>query len=165
VAGLSIEDSTREGPTPLYGLERAVERVRAARWAIDDAGADVLLTARCEGFLVGMRDLGEVVRRLLAYADAGADCLYAPGLRKTEDITAVVRAVAPKPVNVLVGWPSELTVSALAALGARRISVGAALARAAWGGFERAARELAERGSFAGFADASATDLDRLFGG
>lgn len=166
VAGLSIEDSTGDRALPLYELDTAVERIGAARSAIDGSGADgdVLLTARCEGFIAGLPDLDEVTRRLRAYAAAGADCLYAPGIRTREEIAAVVAAVAPKPVNVLVGWPSELTVPEIAALGARRVSVGGALARAAWGGFMRAAKELAERGTFGGFAAATpGADLEALF--
>jgi 2-methylisocitrate lyase-like PEP mutase family enzyme len=165
VAGLSIEDSTGNADKPLYDLDEAVARLRAARAAIDRSGADVLLTGRAECFLVRHPDaLNESIRRLVAYAQAGADCLYAPGLRTREEISAVVRAVAPKPVNVLVGFASELSVADLAALGTRRISVGGALARAAWTGFDRAAREIAEHGRFGGFADlVSNADLNRLF--
>lgn len=147
VAGLSIEDATGEPSDPLYPFDEAVARVRAARRAIDAAGGGVLLTGRSEGFIVGRPDLGETLRRLAAYADAGADCLYAPGLASREQIAAVVQAVAPKPVNVLATGPS-FTVSELAALGVRRVSVGSALARVAWGAFLEAARELAERGTF-----------------
>jgi 2-methylisocitrate lyase-like PEP mutase family enzyme len=147
VAGLSIEDSTGNAADPLHEFSLAVERVRAARQALDRSGTGVLLTARSEGFLVGRPDLAETVRRLTAYAEAGADCLYAPGLRTIEDVTAVVRAVAPQPVNVLVGGP-VFTVAELAEAGVRRISVGGALARSAWGGFLEAAREVAERGTF-----------------
>lgn len=153
VAGLSIEDSTGDGAKPLYDLDHAVARIRAARAAIDRAGGDVLLTGRAECFLVGRPDLDETIRRLRAYAQAGADCLYAPGLRAREQIEAVVGALAPKPVNILMGSPSELAVADLAAMGARRISVGGALARAAWGGFMRAAKRIAEEGRFDGFAD------------
>lgn len=164
VAGLSIEDSTGDRARPLFAFDDAVDRVRAARAAIDESGGDVVLTARCEGFLVGVTDLEEVTRRLRAYASAGANCLYSPGVRTRDEIATVVAAVAPKPVNVLVGWPSDLTVADIAALGARRISVGGALARSAWGGFIRAARELAERGTFGGFAGAApGADLDALF--
>ena len=145
VAGLSIEDSTGDPANPLFDFALAVERVRAARRAIDESGTGVLLTARSEGFVAGRPDLRETLRRLTAYAEAGADCLFAPGLRTREDIAAVVRAVAPRPVNVLVG--SDFTT--LAELGVRRISVGGALARAAWTGFLEAAREIAERGTFA----------------
>jgi 2-methylisocitrate lyase-like PEP mutase family enzyme len=161
VAGLSIEDSTGDASAPLHEFGLAVERVRAAAAAV--AGTGVTLVARSEGFIAGRPHLAETVRRLAAYAEAGADCLYAPGIRTREEITAVVRAVAPKPVNVLVG--SEFTtVAELAALGVRRISVGGALARAAWGGFARAAAELARAGTFGGFANAlSSAELEGLF--
>jgi methylisocitrate lyase len=148
VAGVSIEDSTGNPAEPLFDFALAVERVRAARRALDTSGRRVWLTGRSEGYLVGKADLAATIRRLTAYAEAGADCLYAPGLRAREDIAAVVQAVAPKPVNVLVG-SDFTTVSALAALGVRRISVGGALARAAWAGFLSAAKEIAERGTFA----------------
>jgi 2-methylisocitrate lyase-like PEP mutase family enzyme len=165
VAGLSIEDSTGDPSRPLFDLPEAVARLAAARRAIDAAGGDTLLVGRAECFLVGRPDLGETIERLQAYAGAGADCLYAPGLRTREQIAAVVQAVAPKPFNLLVGWPSELTVAEIAALGVRRISVGGALARSAWGGFQRAAQALAE-GRFDGFADAApGAELNRLFGG
>lgn len=164
VAGLSIEDSSGDAARPLYDRDAAIERLRAARRAIDRAGGDALLVGRSEGFIVGRPDLDETIARLKAYSDAGADCLYAPGLRTREQIAAVVAAVAPKPVNVLIGWPDELTVQDIAALGVRRISVGGALARCAWGGFMRAARLVAEQGSFAGFQEAAAgTDLNALF--
>lgn len=164
VAGLSIEDSTGDAARPLYDLDTAVERMRAARRAIDATGGDTLLVGRAEGFLAGRPDLDEAIVRLKAYANAGADCLYAPGLRTLEQFTAVVTALAPKPVNALVGWPAELTVADLAAVGVRRISVGGALARTAWGGFMRAATQLAEQGSFAGFKDAApGADLNALF--
>ena len=153
VAGLSIEDSTGDAARPLYELDEAVARMRAARAAIDASGQDVMLIGRAECFLVGHPDpLNESLKRLQAYAEAGADCLYAPGLRTSEQIEAVVRAVAPKPVNVLVGYAAPFTQADLAKLGVRRISVGGALAGAAWGGFLRAARGLAE-GRFDGFAD------------
>jgi len=147
VAGLSIEDSTGDESNPLFEFTLAVDRIRAARRAIDDSGTGVLLTGRSEGFIVGRPDLAETIRRLTAYADAGADCLYAPGIREKSDISALVRAVAPKPVNVLVG-SDFTTVAELAALGVRRISVGGALARAAWGSFLYAAQEIAEYGTF-----------------
>lgn len=153
IAGLSIEDSTGDASRPLFDLSLAVQRIQAARRAIDDSGTGILLTGRSEGFIVGRPDLGETLRRLSAYADAGADCLYAPGIRSTADIVAVVKAVAPKPVNVLVG-SDFATVSELADLGVRRISVGGALARAAWTGFLEAAKEIAERGTFAGLGRA-----------
>lgn len=166
VAGLSIEDSTGDAARPLFELDVAVERMRAARKAIDKAGGDVLLVGRAECFFVGRQDLEETLRRLKAYAQAGADCLYAPGIRTRDQIRAVVAAVAPKPVNLLVGHASELAMQDIAALGVRRVSVGGALARAAWGGFMRAARVLAEEGKFDGFADAaSGQELNALFRG
>jgi 2-methylisocitrate lyase-like PEP mutase family enzyme len=166
VAGLSIEDSTGETAKPLYDLEEAVARLRAARRAIDRAGGDTLLVGRAECFLVGRPDIEETVARLQAYASAGADCLYAPGIRTPEHIRRVVESVAPKPVNLLVGAASDLSVSAIAALGVRRISVGGALARAAWGGFIRAAKLLAEQGRFDGFAQAVSHDtLESLMSG
>ena len=166
VAGLSIEDSTSDEAKPLHSLGDAVARMRAARTAIDQAGGDVVLVGRAECFLVGRPDLAETIERLQAYAAAGADCLYAPGLQTPEQIAAVVAAVAPKPLNVLVGSTSELTIGRLAALGVRRVSVGGALARAAWGGFMQAAKALADRGSFAAFANAaSGRELNALFRG
>ena len=155
VAGLSIEDSTGDPARPLYELEQATERMRAARSAVDQAGDDVVLVGRAECFLVGQEDLDEVVRRLRAYAAAGADCLYAPGLETVEQIRTVVQAVAPKPINVLISAPGGLTIAQALALGVRRISVGGALARAAWGGFMRAAETLAKHGTFEGFTDAT----------
>lgn len=164
VAGLSIEDSTGDATNPLFGLDEAVARIRAARRAIDQAGADVLLVGRAEGFLCGRPDLDETLVRLRAYADAGADCLYAPGVRQPEQIRALVDGVAPRPFNLLVGWPSELTQRDIAALGVRRISVGGALARSAWGAFMRAAEGLVQ-GRFDGFADAaSGQALNGFFG-
>ncbi|MFZ1989125.1 MAG: isocitrate lyase/phosphoenolpyruvate mutase family protein [Alphaproteobacteria bacterium] len=154
-SGLSIEDCPGPAAKGLYPLDEAVARLKAARAAIDAAGGNVVLTGRSEGFIRGAPDLPETVRRLKAYAAAGADCLYAPGIRTTEEIKAVVEAVAPKPVNVLIGWPSDLTVADLAGLGVRRISVGGALARSAWGGLINMAREIAEQGSFKGFANAA----------
>lgn len=152
VAGLSIEDATGDAAQPLYDFDEAVARMRAARAAIDASGPDVLLVARAECFLVGHPDpLNESIKRLRAYATAGADCLFAPGVREPEQIAALVAAVAPKPVNVLVGRPAPYTLADLAKLGVRRVSVGGALAGAAWGGFLRAARDLAE-GRFDGFA-------------
>jgi 2-methylisocitrate lyase-like PEP mutase family enzyme len=148
IAGLSIEDSTGDPSNPLFDLSLAVERIRAAREALDKTGTGVLLTGRSEGFLVGRPDLAETTRRLRAYADAGAECLYAPGLRTVAEITAVVEAMAPKPVNALIG-SDVATVEQLARIGVRRISVGGALARVAWTGFLQAAKEIAERGTFA----------------
>ena len=165
VAGLSIEDSTGDPDGPLRDLPDAVARLRAARAAIDAAGGDTLLVGRAENFFVGRPDLDDTLTRLKAYAEAGADCLYAPGIRSREQIAAVVAAVAPKPVNLLIGSASEFTVADVAALGVRRISVGGALARAAWGGFLRAARTLAEQGRFDGLADAlSGQHLNAAFG-
>jgi 2-methylisocitrate lyase-like PEP mutase family enzyme len=166
IAGLSIEDSTGNATTPLFALNMAVERVRAARRAIDQSGGDTLLIARAECFLVGQPDLDMTIRRLTAYANSGADCLYAPGLRATEHIRAIVRAVHPKPVNLLVSAPGNLSLRQIADLGVRRVSVGGALARAAWGGFMRASREIAEHGTFGALADAaSGQELNALFGG
>ena len=164
VAGLSIEDASGVAADPLFALDVAVERLRAARQAIDRAGADVLLVGRSEGFIRDRPDLEETIRRLRAYANAGADCLYAPGIRTREQIAAVVEAVAPKPVNVLISGASEFTVSDLAALGVRRISVGGSLARAAWTGFLDAARRIAGEGRFDGFGRAMPhAELDALF--
>jgi 2-methylisocitrate lyase-like PEP mutase family enzyme len=155
VAGLSIEDSTGESARPLYELPRAVERIRAARAAIDATGGDVLLTARAECHLVGHPDpLRESIRRLQAYAEAGADVLYAPGPRTRADIAAIVAAVAPKPVNVLVSANISLVLADLASLGVRRVSVGSGLARMAWTGFIAAATAMAREGSFAGLEGA-----------
>jgi 2-methylisocitrate lyase-like PEP mutase family enzyme len=153
VAGLSIEDNSGRGDEPLYEVDRAVERIRAAKAAIGDSG--VVLTGRAECFLVGRDDINEVIRRLTAYAEAGADCLYAPGIHERGHIAAVVKAVAPKPVNLLISAPGGLTIRDAAELGVRRVSVGSVLARAAWGEFIRAAKELAESGTFEGFAGAT----------
>ncbi|GAA4351008.1 isocitrate lyase/phosphoenolpyruvate mutase family protein [Variovorax defluvii] len=162
VAGLSIEDSTGDPAHPLFDIDVAVARMRAARAAIDQEGGDTLLVGRAENFFVGRADLDDAIARLKAYAEAGADCLYAPGIRTREQIEAVVAAVAPKPVNLLVGATSEFTLRDIAAMGVRRVSVGGALARAAWGGFMRAARALQE-GRFDGFADAaSGVELNGL---
>ena len=164
VAGLSIEDSTGDTARPLYPVDEAVIRMRAARQAIDKAGGDTLLVGRAECFFVGRPDIDETISRLQAYSQAGADCLYAPGLRTRDHIAAAVRAVAPKPFNLLVGGMSELTMQDIAALGVRRVSVGGALARSAWGGFIRAAKLIAEQGKFDGFADAaSGQELNALF--
>jgi 2-methylisocitrate lyase-like PEP mutase family enzyme len=164
VAGLSIEDSTGDAAHPLFDLDTAVQRIRAARNAIDKAGGDTLLVGRAECFLVGKPDIELALTRLKAYAHAGADCLYAPGVRSPEHITALVAGAAPKPVNLLVGHSSELSLKQIASLGVRRISVGGALARSAWGGFMRAARLIVEQGRFDGFADAaSGKDLDGMF--
>jgi len=165
VAGLSIEDSTGEEDRPLFDLATATDRMRAARRAIDAAGGDALLVGRAECFLVGRPDLAETISRLKAYSGAGADCLYAPGLRSRDDIGAVVAALAPKPVNLLIGSATPMTVGELATLGVRRVSVGGALARAAWGGMMSAAKLIAEEGRFDGFAAAaSGAELDAFFG-
>jgi 2-methylisocitrate lyase-like PEP mutase family enzyme len=166
VAGLSIEDATGTAGAPLFELSEAVERVAAARTAIDAAGGEVLLTARAECFLVGTPDpLDEAIRRLGAYAEAGADVLFAPGVREPDQIRAIVDAVRPKPVNVLVGGAGGPTVAEIAELGVRRISLGSALARVAWGAFLRAAATVAEDGSFDGLAGAAAfADLNALLG-
>jgi 2-methylisocitrate lyase-like PEP mutase family enzyme len=156
VAGLSIEDSTGDKNEPLYDLDLAVARMKAARAAIDKAGGDVLLTGRAECFLVGRPDLDETIRRLKAYSAAGADCLYAPGIRTPEQIAAVVKAAAPKPVNVLMPGALGITVADLEALGVRRISVGGTLARVAWGAFIRATKEIASDGRFDAFKEAAA---------
>jgi 2-methylisocitrate lyase-like PEP mutase family enzyme len=153
VAGLSIEDATGDSSSPLYDLPTAVERVRAARQAIDHSGNDVLLTARAECYHVGHPDpLRESVRRLQAYAAAGADVLFAPGPQSAAEIKELVAAVAPKPLNLLVVRDIGMSVEDVAALGVRRISVGGALALAAWTGFMRAAAALRSAGSFAGLA-------------
>jgi 2-methylisocitrate lyase-like PEP mutase family enzyme len=163
IAGISIEDSTGTPSSPLFDFTLSVERIRAARRAIEESGTGVLLTARSEGFIVGRPDLGETIRRLTAYSEAGADCLYAPGIRTRADITAVVEAVAPKPVNVLVGGDFT-TVAELAELGVRRISVGGALARSAWTGFLQAAREIADHGTFTRFAQiVPFAEIDQAF--
>ena len=165
IAGLSIEDSTGRADKPLYDLPLAVERIKAARQAIDRSGSGVLLTARAECFLVGHPDpLNESVKRLQAYAAAGADCLYAPGPRNRDQIAAIVKAVAPKPVNLLVG-AAGLNVTEITALGVRRISTGGALARAAWTGFMNSAKDIASTGSFDGFATiVPFGEIDGFFG-
>ena len=166
IAGVSIEDSTPTGDGGLFALDVAVERMRAARRAIDASGADVVLIGRAECFLVGLPDIEMTVVRLKAYAGAGADCLYAPGIRSAAHIRAVVEAVHPKPVNLLVGASGGLSLAQIADLGVRRVSVGGALARAAWGGFMRAARELAEHGRFDGLTGAATHDaMNALFAG
>jgi methylisocitrate lyase len=165
ISGLSIEDSTGDSSNPLFDFALAVERIHAARQAIDESGTGVVLTGRSEGFLVGRPDLDETIRRLTAYARAGADCLYAPGIRTMTEIVAVVTAVSPKPVNVLVG-SDFATVAELAAVGVRRISVGGALARAAWTGFLQAATEIAEQGTFTNLGRAVPfAKVNGLFGG
>ncbi len=166
VAGLSIEDATGNSASPLYEPDLAVERIRSARAAIDASGVPALLTARCEAWLVGDPDpLRVSLERLVAFAEAGADCLYAPGVREADEIAAIVKAVSPKPVNVLVSAPNpDLSVARLANLGVRRISVGSALARVAWGAFISAAGSIVETGSFDGLANAASfAELNDLF--
>jgi len=150
IAGLSIEDSTGDAGHPLHDFDLAVARVKAARRAIDETGIGVLLTGRSEGFVCGRPDINETIRRLRAYAQAGADCLYAPRIDKVEHIAAVIAAVSPKPVNLLINAPF-MTVAEAADLGVRRISVGGTLARTAWAGFLQAAREIADGGTFSHF--------------
>lgn len=164
IAGLSVEDATGDPADPLFDAGLAAERIAAARSSIDASGTGVMLTARSEGFIVGRPDLDETIRRLVAFAEAGADCLFAPGIRTDAEIRAVVEAVRPRPVSVLAG-SGFTSVAALRDLGVRRISVGGALARAAWTGFLRAARELAEEGTFGGFAGAVSFDeMNAAFG-
>jgi 2-methylisocitrate lyase-like PEP mutase family enzyme len=164
VAGLSIEDSTGDAAKPRYERAFAIERIKAARAAIDADHSGVLLTGRCEGFLVGLPDLDMVIDRLRAYSDAGADCLYAPGIKTREQISAVVKAVHPKPVNLLIG-ASGLSVTQAGELGVRRISVGGSLARTAWAGFMRASREIADKGTFTELASGyPGGELNKMFG-
>jgi len=162
VAGLSIEDATDRKESRLYEIDLAVERIKAAREAI--GGSGVLLVGRAEGFLVGRENIDQVIRRLVAYSDAGADCLYAPGFKEREQLKTIIAAVAPKPSNILIGSAIGLTMKEAASLGARRVSVGGAFALAAWGGFIRVARELIEKGSFDGLANAASyAELQELF--
>lgn len=164
VAGISIEDATGNPDDPLRDLSDAVARIKAARAAIDEAGGETLLIGRAENFFVGHPDIDDTIRRLQAYAAAGADCLYAPGVRSREHIVAVVAAVHPKPVNLLIGSASEFTLQDIADMGVRRVSVGGALARAAWGGFLRTARAIAEEGRFDEFTNAtSGSELNAYF--
>jgi len=164
VAGLSVEDSPQSGITPLYDLDKAVARIKAARAAVDRAGGDVVLTGRAENFIRGVPDLDDAIRRLKAYAAAGADCLYAPGIRTREQIEAVVKAVAPKPVNFLNSGAFGFTVNDLAAMGVRRISVGGSLARVAMHAFIRTATEIAKDGKFDGFSGLiSNPELNKFF--
>jgi 2-methylisocitrate lyase-like PEP mutase family enzyme len=164
VAGLSIEDATVDDANPLYDFDTALERVRAARAAIDKSGGDVVFTARTEGFIKGRPDMDETIRRLRAFAEAGADCLYAPGIKTREQIEAVVKAVAPKPVNLLMSAASGLSVNDIAAMGVRRISVGGTLARVAMHAFIKSAKEIAEAGTFDSFAGVIANaDLNAMF--
>ena len=165
VAGLSIEDSPNNSTTPLYDLDTAVARVKAARAAVDRAGGDVVFTARAENFVRGVNDLDDAIRRLKAYAAAGADCLYAPGIKTREQIEAVVKAVAPKPVNFLNSNAFGFTVSDIAAMGVRRISVGGSLARVAMHAFIKSATEIAQEGRFDSFAGLiSNPELNKFFG-
>ena len=166
VAGLSIEDSTGDAGEPLRDIASATERIKAARAAIDESGGETLLVGRAENFIVGRPDLPDTIRRLQAYAEAGADVLYAPGIKTREQIAAVVAAVAPKPVNLLIGFTTDLTLSDIEALGVRRVSVGGALARTAWGGFMRAAQMIATEGRFDAFAGAAGGgELNGVFRG
>jgi 2-methylisocitrate lyase-like PEP mutase family enzyme len=160
VAGLSIEDSSRDPANPLYDFDLAVDRVRAARTAIDEGGSGVVLTGRSEGFVVGRPDIEETIRRLCAFAEAGADCLYAPRIDAIDHVVAIVAAVAPKPVNLLINAPF-ITVAQARDLGVRRISVGGTLARTAWAGFLRSATEIAEQGTFSCFEQLP--NVDGLF--
>src|ERR1700742_2565987 len=163
VAGLSIEDFTGDAKTPLFDRTLAVERIKAARAAIDKDKSGVLLTGRCEAFLRGVKDMDLVVDRLKAYADAGADCLYAPGIATAEEISTVVKAVAPKPVNLLVGSAGSL--KDIGSLGGRRLSVGGSLARMAWSGFMKASKQMAEQGTFSEFANGyPGGELNKMFG-
>lgn len=163
IAGLSIEDSTGDPKDPLFNIDVATERIRAARRGIDRSGHDVLLVGRAENFWIGRQDLDDTIKRLKAYSDAGADCLYAPGIKTREQIKAVVDAVAPKPVNLLVGTATELSLQDIADLGVRRVSVGGALARSAWGAFMEAAQALTQ-GNFEHFAKAaSGAQLNGFF--
>jgi 2-methylisocitrate lyase-like PEP mutase family enzyme len=166
VAGLSIEDFTGNERAPLYDFDVAVQRVRAARLAIDQAGGDVVFTARTEGFIHGKPDLDETIRRLRAFADAGADCLYAPGIKTREQIEAVVKAVAPKPVNLLMSAACGFSVNDIAEMGVRRISIGGTLARVAMHAFIKSAKEIAEAGTFNRFAGViSNAELNAFFSG
>jgi len=161
IAGLSIEDASGDAAEPLYQFERALARVAAARRAIDESGTGLVLTARSEGFVCGRPDIDETIQRLRAYADVGADCLYAPRINQLDHVTAVVAAVSPKPINLLINTPFT-TVAEAAQLGVRRISVGGTLARTAWDGFLRAAREIADEGTFSRFEQLP--NVDAMFG-
>jgi 2-methylisocitrate lyase-like PEP mutase family enzyme len=162
VAGLSIEDATDRKESRIYDLNLAVERIHAVREALHGTG--VFLVGRAEGFLVGRENIDQVIKRLVAYSEAGADCLYAPGFKERDEIKAIVECVAPKPSNILIGGASGLTMKDAAELGARRVSVGGAFARAAWGGFIRAAKELIEKGTFDELATATSyAELQKLF--
>ncbi len=165
VAGLSVEDSTGDRAKPLYEFKHAVDRIRAARAGMNKIDPAAMLVARTEEFFLGRGNLAETIRRLQAFAEAGADCLYAPGVSKRDDLRAIVQAVSPKPVNALIGAPGGLTVADVAEIGARRVSVGGALARVALGAFIKAARELHDNGTFGGFTGATSyADLNAFFG-
>ncbi len=162
VAGLSIEDAADRKESPLYDVDLAVERIHAVREALH--GTNVLLVGRAEGFLVGREKIDNVIKRLIAYSEVGADCLYAPGFKDRDSNKAIIEAVAPKPVNLLIGGPGGLTMRDAAELGARRVSVGGAFARAGWGGFIRSAKELMEKGTFDELAHAASyAELQKLF--
>jgi 2-methylisocitrate lyase-like PEP mutase family enzyme len=164
IAGVSIEDSTGDKDKPLYGIDDAVARMKAARKAIDETGGDTMLIGRAENFFAGVPDLDDTIARLKAYSNAGADCLYSPGVKTREQIAAVVKAVAPKPFNLLIGNPIGISVKDAEALGVRRISVGGALARSAWGGFTRAVKQIVEEGRFDEFANAApGAELNKFF--
>ena len=166
VAGISIEDFTNDEADPIYAFDLAVERVKAARRAIDQAGGDVVLTGRTEGFLHGQPDLAEAIRRLKAYGDAGADCLYVPAIKTREQIVEVVKAVAPKPINFLNAWPLGFTVKDITEMGVRRISVGGTLARVSMDAFIKAAREIADQGTFEKFGGVMTNaELNKFFSG
>ena len=160
IAGLSIVDSSGDEADPLHDFDLAVERVRAAREAIDESGTGIVLTARSEGFVIGRPDIDETIRRLSAYAAAGADCLYAPRIGNVEHVTAIVTAMSPKPVNLLINAPF-MTVAEAAVLGVRRVSVGGTLARTAWAGFLQAAQDITDAGTFSRFE--RLPDVDALF--
>ena len=162
VAGLSIEDAADRKESPIYDVDLAVERIRAVREALHGTG--VLLVGRAEGFLVGREKLDQVIKRLVKYSEAGAECLYAPGFKDLDSNKAIVEAVAPKPVNLLIGGPGGLTMRDAEEIGARRVSVGGAFARAAWGGFIRSAKELMEQGTFDALKHAASyAELQELF--
>jgi 2-methylisocitrate lyase-like PEP mutase family enzyme len=164
IAGVSIEDSTGDKDKPLYDIDDAVARMKAARKAIDETGGDTMLIGRAENFFAGVPDLDDTIARLKAYSNAGADCLYSPGVKTREQIAAVVKAVAPKPFNLLIGNPIGISVKDAEALGVRRISVGGALARSAWGGFTRAVKQIVEEGRFDEFANAApGAELNKFF--
>ena len=165
VAGISIEDTTGNPQAPVFSRTQAIERIQAAREAIDASGQDVLLIGRADNFFAGLPNLDDTIQRLQAYAQAGADCLYPPGIHTRAQIVDAMAAVSPKPLNILIGGTSPFNMVELAAMGVRRVSVGGALARAAWGGFERAAQLLAEQGRFDGFEGATpGRTLNQRFG-